>query len=105
MKTLIQDYFGFNREQRNGLLVLSFISFSLLIVRVIFPLLIKPDNIVIQNLPLIERTLSSDDEANSFSENRTVKLFAFNPNTVSLEQLLRLGFKEKTAKTFLKYRS
>ncbi|MBL7918398.1 MAG: helix-hairpin-helix domain-containing protein, partial [Bacteroidia bacterium] len=31
-------------------------------------------------------------------------LFAFDPNTVSEDELLKLGFKEKTAKTFLKFR-
>ena len=38
--------------------------------------------------------------------NRTQqKLFVFDPNTVKNEELLALGFSEKTARIFLKYRS
>ena len=36
---------------------------------------------------------------------RKVESFRFNPNTVSLEELVRLGFSEKQAQSILKYRS
>ncbi|MEO6304405.1 MAG: helix-hairpin-helix domain-containing protein [Bacteroidia bacterium] len=107
----LNNFFGFNKQQRNGLLMLSLISFTLLLIRIIYPYFIKPDNIVIQNLPLIERKLDSSYEntkikyANNFSENKTsAKLFVFDPNTVSFDQLIQLGFKEKVATIFLKFR-
>lgn len=110
ISNFISNYFGFNRQQRNGLFVLVLISFLLLLVRLIYPYFITPDNIIIQNLPLIEHRLDSGYAAsNSYKkhnyENSTANLFVFNPNTVSYEQLLALGFREKTAKTFLKFRS
>jgi len=100
----LQSYFGFNREQRNGLLVLLFVSFTLLIIRIVYPYSIEPDkNIVISNLPLYEKML--DEQSGENSSPSKTNLFVFNPNTVNYEQLLQLGFKEKTARTFLKYRS
>ncbi len=111
MNNFLNNFFGFNKQQRNGLLVLSLISFSLLLVRIIYPYFITPGTIVIKNLPVVERKLDSAYEnsqkqfQNNFSENKkALNLFVFDPNSVSFEQLLQLGFKEKTAKTLLKFR-
>jgi competence ComEA-like helix-hairpin-helix protein len=107
----ISNYFGFNRQQRNGLFVLILLSFFLLVIRVSFPFFLSPDKIVIKNLPLFERKLdSSSQTTKKFAENSFYKyhekyvLFVFDPNTVSREQLLKLGFSEKKAITFLKFR-
>ncbi len=109
--SFLNNYFGFNKQQRNGLLVLALISFILFLIRIIYPYFISPGNITIQDLPLIERKLESSYErsnknfSTNFSENKSaVSLFAFDPNTVSFDQLLQLGFKEKTAKTYLNFR-
>lgn len=111
MNNFFNNFFGFNKQQRNGLLVLSIISFSLLLIRIIYPYFISPGNIIIKNLPLVERKLDSAYEnsqkqfSNNFSEDKKeYTLFVFDPNSVSFDQLLQLGFKEKAAKTFLKFR-
>ncbi len=111
MSNFLNNFFGFNKQQRNGLLVLCVISFSLLLIRIIYPYFITPGNIVVKNLPLVERKLDSAYEnsrkqfSHSYSEDKKeYNLFVFDPNTVSFDQLLQLGFKEKTAKTFLKFR-
>lgn len=111
MNSFLNNFFGFNKQQRNGLLILSIISFCLLLVRIIYPYFINQDNIVIENLPLIERKIdraydsSQKQISNNFSEDKKVlSLFVFDPNSVSFDQLLQLGFKEKTARTFLKFR-
>ncbi len=112
LNSFFANYFGFNKQQRNGLLVLMFISFVLLLVRIIYPSFIKPDNIQILNLPLIERSLDSFTETNNYSNKSTnvlqqtsTTLFVFNPNKVTREQLLQLGFKPKVAKGFINYRN
>lgn len=111
VSSFLNNYFGFNKQQRNGLLVLALISFTLFLVRIIYPYFLSPGKITIQNLPLIERKLDSAYEnsnkyfSTNFSENKNVtNFFVFDPNSVSFDQLLQLGFKEKTAKTFLKFR-
>jgi len=107
----LNNFFGFNTQQRNGLLVLCIISFCLLLIRIIYPYFITPSDIVIKDLPLVERKLDSAWEnsqkqfsANFSEDKKELKLFVFDPNKVSLDQLLQLGFTERTARTFLKFR-
>lgn len=64
-KPFIRNYFGFNKQQLNGLLILVCISFILLIIRMTYPYFLTPDKIVIKNLPLIERKLDSSFQSNS----------------------------------------
>lgn len=109
--SFLNDFFGFNKQQRNGLFILSLISLSLFLIRIIYPSFISAETIEVKNLPLIERKLDSSyyesqkHVQTNFSENKNESnLFVFDPNTVTFEQLVELGFKEKIAKTFLKFR-
>jgi competence protein ComEA len=109
---LVNNYFGFNKQQRNGLLILCCISFALLLIRIFYPYFIVPKKIIVKNLPLIESKIDSAFEysKNKYSKNYNEKinksqLFVFNPNTVSLQELIKLGFREKTANTYIKFRS
>ncbi len=121
IKKFFEAYFAFNKQQRNGLLVLASISFLLLIIRMVFPYFIHPDQIEIKNLPLLPiekngmdsttqnaEVYSKNFKSSSLDSNHVSidkPLFEFNPNTVTYEQLLLLGFKQKTANTFIKFRS
>ena len=110
-RNFLNNYFGFNKQQRNGLFVLTVISFLLLLIRITYPLFIKPDSIALFNLPLIEKKLDSSlNKSNAFTKYRPTKqnplqLFVFDPNKVTLEQLKQLGLKEKTAQIFIKFRN
>ena len=108
----ISNYFGFNRQQRNGLWVLLLISFLLLLIRIIYPHFIEPAPIVVENLPLFEQRLDSAEKAASTGYRSHPKtaikkdtLFVFDPNTISKEHMLQLGFNAKTAAVFLKFRN
>jgi competence protein ComEA len=119
LKKFLNNYFGFNKQQRGGLLVLCVISFLLLLVRLIYPLFMVADKIIIENLPLIEEKLDStySNSKKYYSQNKgyenydnnytnsKLNLFAFNPNTITVENLIKLGFREKTAGTLVKFRS
>lgn len=112
LNPFINNYFGFNKQQRNGLIVLLLVSFILLVIRLVYPFFMSPGEIIIRDLPLIERrtdssyTLSKKYPANkSDRHGRQLNMFVFDPNTVTLEQLAQLGFKEKTAKVLLKFRA
>ena len=66
---------------------------------------IKPEPLLIADfsnvkLPQLNENLSATDPS---SENNN--LFVFDPNSVTKEQLIKLGFPEKTANTFLNYRN
>lgn len=87
-------------------------SFILLLVRLTFPAFITPKKIIIKNLPLIESKIDSAFEyaKTKYTYNYKEKisksqLFVFNPNTVTMQELIKLGFREKTASTFIKFRS
>lgn len=107
----LTNYFGFNKQQRNGLFMLICISFFLLLVRLSYPAFIKPEAIQVYDLPLIERRLDSTVHSRTSlsrkgDENSVVdpSLFMFDPNTVTAQQLIQLGFKEKTVSVFIKFR-
>lgn len=114
-RNFLKDYFGFNKQQRNGLLVLLFICLVLLLVRLVYPAFIVPEPMLVQDLPLVERQLDSAlavkeavktdrREQETAPQPANAPLFEFDPNAVSREQLLQLGFKPKTAKALLKFR-
>ena len=111
----VNNYFGFNKQQRNGLLVLVSVSFVLLLIRIGYPYFLSPDkNISVKNLAVYENHLDSLSSEkgkrilpnnNTTESGGTVRFFSFDPNRVSFQQLLQLGFKEKTAGVFLKFRA
>lgn len=103
LKQFLNNYFGFNRQQRNGLYVLCCICFILLIVRIIYPYFIKPSPIHIGTMAMVEEEL--DEKGSSTEKNSKGVLFPFDPNTITEEELIKLGFKEKTARTFIKFRN
>lgn len=101
----LSAWFGFNKQQRNGLLVLCTIVLLLFVIRLSISSFITSQPILIAdfsntNLPELKSGLLATD-----SSSESNSLFVFNPNTVSKEQLIKLGFKEKTANTFINYRN
>ncbi len=111
IRTILYNYFGFNKQQRRGLLMLCLICFALLMARIVYPYFISAEPVMVKNLPLVEHALDSAEKNNSYlkkyntKKNAVVKLAVFDPNTVLYDELLSLGFSQKTARIFLKYRS
>ncbi|MCE3260172.1 MAG: uptake protein [Bacteroidetes bacterium] len=68
----------------------------------------SPAPIVVKDLPLIEEKADNASRANSKNKKQSFytarKLFAFDPNKASKEQLLQLGLKDKTAGILIKFR-
>lgn len=113
----IHKYFGFNKRERNGLLILSALVLILFIVRMVLPSFSKQQEVLITKVePIVkeEQSVTIKDtsiqvttvEAKKDSlTNEPNKLFAFDPNTVTVEDAVKLGFSKKTAQTLEKYRS
>jgi len=106
LRKILNSYFGFNRQQQNGLLVLCVVSMLIFIVRLNIHSFITPNEIIINHIDDYENMIDS------MHRQKTKKyissggqLFAFNPNSVTKAELLKLGFKEKTAETFIKFRN
>jgi len=108
LQQFLNNYFGFNKQQRNGLFVLCCISVLLLIIRLSYPSFIKPLPLQIENITMFEEDINlskaSAKKNYSFYKFKGA-LFPFDPNTASLEDLVKLGIREKTAQTLIKFRN
>jgi competence protein ComEA len=126
--TWLKDYFTFTKKERRAVIVLAVLAILFSLLPALFPALVKSETDFIVDeeteaqlaaMRTKEKsTPSTDDESNpadlyqpknnSYPQyNTTTKgeLFYFDPNTATEDELLRLGIKEKTAQTILKYRS
>ena len=107
-------YFGFNKRERNGLLVLISLILVLLIVRFSITSFIDK--------PLAPEIIkvSPDSNEKNYQENysgytkrkkkkqhyeKKNNFFVFDPNTLSEKDAIELGFSKKTASTLLKFRA
>lgn len=106
IKGFLNNYFGFNRQQRNGLFVLMCISALLLVLRMILPGLLRSDDeAVIKNLPLINIAADSlETAASPENNNKAPALFRFDPNTATFQQLRKLGLTDAVAERVIKMR-
>jgi competence protein ComEA len=108
IRNFLINYFGFNRQQRNGLLVLLGAIFLLFIARMSMPYIIKPDEITIKNIPLALMDSvgnNNTDNTKPFNAETKTTLFKFDPNTVNQEELRKLGLSEKQAASFIRFRN
>ena len=96
------NYFDFKNQQKKGLLILVLLIAIVQIIIAVYPS--KP---IIQNLSSDERLaleqLEKENYANDFSQ--TEESFnTFNPNDLSLEEWVELGFSERQAEVILNYK-
>lgn len=104
---ILSSWFGFNKQQRNGILVLCFIILFLFVIRLSLHYFIQPKNILIADFSKADLSFlkSKNGTGDTLHSSHKEGLFVFDPNTVNKDQLLQLGFSQKTASTLLKYRS
>lgn len=122
MGSFLKEYFNLSNLEQKG--VIAFISLIIFIVLIpkFYQIFKTPE---IQSSTEFEKwvaTFSIEDEKEKLSKNESrdlhlettektkkaptpTKLFSFNPNTVSKENLIKLGIQEKTAETFIKFRN
>lgn len=111
IKEFAFQLFHFNKQERQGVFVLAIIIFLLFALRLLIPLIINKSALQIIN-PVegkVEAPVIAESNGIRFNKKTDYpkggELFVFNPNEVSGEDLLRLGFSEKLAQTMLKFRS
>ena len=118
-KKLVNDYFTFSKKDRNAALVLMILIIIVFFLPYFFS---KPKSIIKENVQLtkqVEEILdkkqtqtNSQNQSENFqpyqptksvfyNSNKTI-LFNFDPNTISKEDWLKLGVKEKTVNTIQK---
>ncbi len=115
MINYIVKYFTLNRRERNGMLFLISLIFVLAIVKyfVVYHYQTKSEKVVVVELDSIAAKLSLQNMMSpknnyvtaGFDNTKKENLFYFDPNVITGEQALQLGFSEKAARTFIKYRN
>lgn len=111
IKEFAFQLFHFNKQERHGVFVLAVVIFSLLVLRLVIPALYDKSNLqVIKPVPgNVKEPVMPDTGMTEVVKEKSIEkqgeLFVFNPNDVSGEDLVRLGFSEKLAQTMLKFRS
>ncbi len=108
----LHTYFGFNKRERNGILILFGILVLLFIVKISITSFIKEG----EPISLIKLSPKNRESENSYINNYPNKkikkkesstknvFFVFDPNTISQQDAIELGFSYKTAETLIKFR-
>ncbi len=119
IRRLMRDFLSLTRGERCGLQILGLFVLLLLLLRVFIPLFIHTLNpgyiqapaelIVFQDsLRSLKAQVAGFDEKGvsilSGRNNTTYDLFLFDPNTVGLDSLVRLGIHQRTARILMNYR-
>lgn len=108
LKKLIQVFFGFSKTEVNGALVLVFLIIFLLFTPYLYRQISATNDITqYEDKRLLDSLVSFMNSGNSRIEivaDEPPTYFAFNPNTVSIEQMQRLGVPSFLAKRIDNYR-
>ena len=108
----LHTYFGFNKRERNGILVLFSIVIILFVVKISITSFIKEgEAIKLKQLKPKNKEIEKSYSTYCQNKNRNKKkestenhFFVFDPNTISEEDAIELGFPKKTASTLIKFR-
>ena len=103
LRKFLASLFGYDRREKRGTYVLSVILIVLLLIRMIA---FRPGRIP-EELPPLSGSGGGNDTGTSFAKDDidSSRLFIFDPNTASPEDLMALGLTEKQSRTLVNYRS
>lgn len=114
IKHRIRSFFGFSRTQTNGFVALLIILFIVIFSEPLYHSLVSNRTIDFSSERKTLDSLTALWQAD-FQKEKTVDipaeqhisitLFAFNPNTVTKDELKKLGFSERLVKGLLNYRT
>ena len=114
LRNRLASFFYFNKQERNGVFLLSLILACVILFRLFLPVLLDGGHPLesISFEPGTPGMEASEATAQSFKpekpaepESKPVERFAFNPNTLPAEDAKALGFPEKLTKTLINFRN
>lgn len=112
MFKFFKEYFNLSNNEQRGVIALLLIIILVFIAPKLFMLFKPATETPIDNTKILAQfnTHKDSTKIDAFNEEiesatSSKKLFLFNPNTATKNQLLQLGFTEKTASTLLNYRN
>ena len=113
IKEWLNHLFHFNKQERNGIFVLCIIIGVLLALKIMLPVWFNNSHVQFITInPIIRNDeLQNKKQTKSFSKksetsgDHFIEKFIFNPNTISHEEALKLGFSKKLSATLINYRN
>jgi len=111
IRSFLFNFFHFNKQERNGVFVLCLLIFILFVVRLLIPFIGRNDTVQLITVtvqPPIQMIMAKEDQ-NIREQTSNIKIsnqrFVFDPNTISEEDAMKLGFSEKLSKTLVNFRN
>jgi competence protein ComEA len=114
-KHLLKSYFTFTANERRAVLLLAVITLLFFILPHVYPAIVKSEQVTVKeektaptsSVKPSDRSFLTEVEINpdKIESSSNSRLFYFDPNTATIEDWKRLGVKEKTALTIIRYRS
>lgn len=117
IKSFLFNFFHFNKQERNGVFILLIILITLLIIKLLLPYVLKNnskisfDNITLKTQKNTADTISFKTKSIFINEKKTnyskikKELFIFDPNTITLQEGLKLGLSKKLISTLDNFRN
>lgn len=114
----LKDYFSFSKRERKAIIIILCAVLSIILVTFVAPYIIKSDGEdhsefekeiaqlkidSTRSTRIMENEIYNDHSLPERDQPEKVELFYFDPNTASENDWVRLGVREKTARTILKY--
>ena len=114
MINYIAKYFTLNRRERNGMMILASLIFILLLAKyfVVYHYNPSTEKVAVVELDEVAAKLAMQNMPEAGENNnmpgfpaKKDSMFYFDPNKITLEQAVSLGFSNRSAHTFVNYRS
>lgn len=108
----LREYFTFTRSERNGILILLVLIVVLAFIPNVLDLLFKKQRVDYSQFESeIDKFIANNLVKNHAIENQVYsdsikkEYFYFDPNTITENEMFKLGFSQKLVKTWLNYRN
>lgn len=112
IRSYLFNFFHFNKQERNGVFVLCIIIAVLFTVRQLLPWMVTDsDPVQFMNITVKEplnASVRENEITNEVSKEMTSvssERFVFNPNTITQEEAMKLGFSKKLSTTLVNFRN
>ncbi|WP_010663867.1 helix-hairpin-helix domain-containing protein [Marinilabilia salmonicolor] len=105
-----KDWLAFSRREQYGLVLLSFLIVLLVVIRFLLPVVSEPPEIkVISEVEILSELeqsskMKSETESSVLRNRRQFNFSTFNPNTVSVTKLSRMGIPSYVIINWIKFR-
>lgn len=105
-----KDWLAFSRREQYGLVLISFLIVLLVVIRFLLPVVSEPPEIkVISEVEIVSEldqsaTMNLETESTALPNRRGFNFSTFNPNTVSVTKLSRMGIPSYVIINWMKFR-